>query len=112
MGSILCLETSSRVCSVAIGNEDRILSCRQSEQENAHSSGLTNLIESALLDAGLEMHELAAIAVSMGPGSYTGLRIGVAAAKGFCYALEKPLIAISTLKSLAFGMRELSGNEG
>ena len=112
MGSILCLETSSKVCSVAIGKDGGILSCQESELENAHSSQLTDLIEKALHDAGFELPDLGAIAVSMGPGSYTGLRIGVAAAKGFCYALEKPLIAIPTLKSLAYGMRELAGTEG
>ena len=109
MGSILCLETASRICSVAIGKDGGILSCQDSELENAHSSRLTYLIEQALHEAGVELPGLDAIAVSMGPGSYTGLRIGVAAAKGFCYALDKPLIAIPTLKSLAYWMREQSG---
>lgn len=108
MGSILCLETSSKVCSVAVGINGAISACRESEQENAHSSQLTYLIESALSDAGIKPASLDAVAVSMGPGSYTGLRIGVASAKGFCYALDKPLIAVPTLKSLASGMRQRS----
>ncbi len=112
MGSILCLETSSKVCSVALGKDGAILSCRESELENAHSSKLTHLIEQTLGDAGMELQDLSAVAVSMGPGSYTGLRIGVAAAKGICYALEKPLIAIPTLKSLAYGMRKNAGTAG
>jgi len=112
MGSILCLETSSKVCSVAIGKDGKTLSCQESELENAHSSQLTALIKIALHDAGLELQGLSAIAVSMGPGSYTGLRIGVAAAKGFCYSLDKPLIAIPTLKALAYGMREKTGTLG
>jgi tRNA threonylcarbamoyladenosine biosynthesis protein TsaB len=106
MGSVLCLETSSKVCSVAVGNEGLVLSCRESETANAHSSQLSELIEKALLEAGLGLKDLDAVAVSMGPGSYTGLRIGVAAAKGFCYSLDRPLIAIPTLKSLAFGMHQ------
>ncbi|MCX6287809.1 MAG: tRNA (adenosine(37)-N6)-threonylcarbamoyltransferase complex dimerization subunit type 1 TsaB [Bacteroidetes bacterium] len=110
MGSVLCLETSSGICSVAIGQDGRILSCHESEQKNAHSAQLTNLIDMALSDAGLGLPDMDAIAVSMGPGSYTGLRIGVAAAKGFCYALDKPMIAVPTLKALALGMRELAGS--
>ena len=106
MGSILCLETSSRVCSVAVGKDGRLLSCRESERENAHSSLLTELIDNTLKEAGILLSDLDAIAVSMGPGSYTGLRIGVASAKGFCFALDKPLIAVPTLKALAAGMRE------
>ncbi|MCX6284893.1 MAG: tRNA (adenosine(37)-N6)-threonylcarbamoyltransferase complex dimerization subunit type 1 TsaB [Bacteroidetes bacterium] len=112
MGSVLCLETSSGVCSVAVGKDGIILSCHESDQKNAHSSQLTSQVDRALRDAGLTLPELDAIAVSMGPGSYTGLRIGVAAAKGFCYALSKPMIAIPTLKALALGMRELNNIEG
>jgi len=110
MGTILCLETSSKVCSVAIGKDGLILDCEESDRENAHSSQLTSLIDLAVHNAGLELTDLDAIAVSMGPGSYTGLRIGVAAAKGFCFALDKPLIARSTLKSLAYGMTLKPGN--
>lgn len=109
MGSILCLETSSGVCSVAVGRDGSILSFNESDQRNAHSTQLTGLIQKTLDDASLELSQLDAIAVSMGPGSYTGLRIGVASAKGFCYAQEKPLIAVPTLKALALGMREKTG---
>ena len=105
MGSILCLETSSRVCSVAIGCNGVILACQESEHGNAHSSVLTGLVERSLQLAGMELRGIDAVAVSMGPGSYTGLRIGVATAKGFCYSLDKPLISVPTLKSLALGMR-------
>jgi len=112
MGSVLCLETSSGICSVAIGKDGVIISCHESDQKNAHSSQLTSQVDCVLQEAGLTLTELDAIAVSMGPGSYTGLRIGVAAAKGFCYALGKPMIAIPTLKALALGMRELIQDEG
>ena len=84
-----------------------MLSLRESILKNAHSSVLTTFIEEVFNTAGLKPHELDAIAVSEGPGSYTGLRIGVATAKGLCYALDKPLIAISTLKSMASGMLTL-----
>ena len=110
MGSILCLETSSRACSVAVGLDGVILSCCESEQENAHSSQLNTLIEAALSEARIELPAIDAFAISMGPGSYTGLRIGVAAAKGFCYSLDKPLMSVSTLKSLAYSMREMTGD--
>jgi len=105
MGSILCLETSSRICSVAIGSNGVIIACQESEHGNAHSSVLTGLVERSLQQAGMELPGIDAVAVSMGPGSYTGLRLGVATAKGFCYALDKPLISVPTLKSLALGMR-------
>jgi tRNA threonylcarbamoyladenosine biosynthesis protein TsaB len=72
--------------------------------KNAHSSVLTVFIEEAVTSIGLKTDEIDAIAVSEGPGSYTGLRIGVATAKGLCYALDKPLIAIPTLKAMAAGM--------
>ena len=111
MGAILCLETSSRACSVAVGLDGNILSCCESEQENAHSSKLYTLIGVALSEAGLELSAIDAFAISKGPGSYTGLRIGVASAKGFCYSLDKPLLAVSTLKSLAYGMREKAQDE-
>jgi len=78
MGSILCLETSSRVCSVAIGCDGQILACNESEKENAHSSALTALVDRSLQQAGTGLSGIDAIAISMGPGSYTGLRIGVA----------------------------------
>jgi len=112
MGPVLCLETSSKVCSVAIGHDGLILSFRESETTNAHSSRLTGMIREVVDEASLDLNELGAIAVSMGPGSYTGLRIGVAAAKGFCYSLDKPLIAVPTLKSLARGMSLLDEARG
>jgi tRNA threonylcarbamoyladenosine biosynthesis protein TsaB len=106
MGSILCLETSSRVCSAVIGSDGNMVACYESEQENAHSSALTGLIDQALHQAQMELSGLDAVAVSMGPGSYTGLRIGVATAKGFCYALNKPLISVPTLRAMALGILE------
>jgi tRNA threonylcarbamoyladenosine biosynthesis protein TsaB len=107
LATILSIETATNVCSVALSGDGQLLSLRESTLKNAHSSVLTTFIEEVFSSAGLKPHELDAIAVSEGPGSYTGLRIGVATAKGLCYALDKPLIAIPTLKSMAAGMLNL-----
>lgn len=107
MGLILCIETTSAVCSAALISDHVILMERSAADPNVHSSQLTLFIETVMHDAGISLNELDAVAVSMGPGSYTGLRIGVAAAKGLCYALDKPLIAISTMKAMAWGMKEM-----
>ena len=107
MPVILSIETATSVCSVALSRNGNILSLRESTARNAHSSVLTKFIEEVFLSSGLKADEADAVAVSEGPGSYTGLRIGVSTAKGLCYALDKPLIAISTLKSMAAGMIKL-----
>ena len=104
MPVILSIETATNVCSVALSGDGKLLSLRESILKNAHSSVLTKFIEEVFQTAGLSLHEVDAIAVSEGPGSYTGLRIGIATAKGLCYALDKPLIAVSTLKAMASGM--------
>lgn len=101
MSTILCIETATEICSVAIVSETTLLALCENHEGNAHASQLTGLIEAALEQAGLTLQQLNAIAVSKGPGSYTGLRVGVSTAKGLCYALDKPLLAIPTLQSLA-----------
>lgn len=108
MGLLLCLETATRICSVALFNDHHLLAVRESDVPNIHSAKLTVFIDEVLKGSGALYHDLEAVAVSMGPGSYTGLRIGVAAAKGLCYALGKPLVAVPTLQAMAFGM---SGSE-
>ena len=105
MSLILAIETATSVCSVAFARNGNLLSIREITTPNAHSSILTILIEELFREAGLRYADLDAIAVSMGPGSYTGLRIGVATAKGLCYGLDKPLIAIPTLQAMAVGIR-------
>ena len=104
MALILCLETATEVCSVALFRDDTLLGLKESSARNVHSSMLTLFIESITGETGSSLANLDAIAVSMGPGSYTGLRIGVATAKGLCYALGKPMIAVPTLGSMAAGM--------
>lgn len=104
MALILNIETSTTVCSVAISNNGKILSKRESHDEKSHAKQLTLFIDEVINESGFSYNQLDAIAVSKGPGSYTGLRIGVSAAKGLCYALEKPLIAINTLHLMCFGL--------
>jgi tRNA threonylcarbamoyladenosine biosynthesis protein TsaB len=106
LGIILNIETSTRVCSVALAIDGKVLSLRESTVKNAHAESITVFSEEVIKEAKLSFSDLDAVAVSKGPGSYTGLRIGVSTAKGFCYAINKPLIAINTLLALASGMRE------
>ncbi len=102
MALILGIETATSICSAALVRDGKLLAIRESEGTKEHSAALTGFIADIFTEAGLTYSQLDAIAVSIGPGSYTGLRIGVSSAKGLCYALDKPLIAISTLKSLAW----------
>ena len=100
---LLSLETSSPVCSVALHDltSGKLLGQSELRLEKSHSSHLSVLISQLLENTGHALADVAAVAVSDGPGSYTGLRIGAAAAKGLCYALDIPLVAVSTLQSLA-----------
>jgi len=106
MPLILCIETATPVCSVALGQEGKPLSLMESGGRNSHSTLLSPFIDAVMAEAGLAFGRLDAVAVSMGPGSYTGLRIGVSAAKGLCYALDIPLVAVGTLQAMAAGMVE------
>ena len=112
MAVILSIETSTTVCSVALTEGDQIMAKEILFLEQSHSTHLTLLIEKVLQQVSLEMKELDAVAVSEGPGSYTGLRIGVSTAKGLCYALGIPLIGISTLKAMAFQVKEEQLDQG
>jgi tRNA threonylcarbamoyladenosine biosynthesis protein TsaB len=100
---ILHIETATDICSVALSEGDRLLSLIESGQERSHARLLNSFIRQALEQAGLGFKDLQGLAVSMGPGSYTGLRIGVSTAKGLAYALEIPLLASGTLENLASG---------
>lgn len=102
MSIILNIETATKNCSVSLGKKGKLLVVKElNEEKFSHAEKLHSFILEVLKEAGLKMKDLDAIAISKGPGSYTGLRIGVSAAKGLCYALEKPLISISTLESMA-----------
>ena len=100
---LLSLETSSPVCSVALHRvaDGSLVGQSELRLDKSHSTHLTVLIEQLLANTGHQLADLAAVAVSDGPGSYTGLRIGGAAAKGLCFALDIPLVAVSTLQALA-----------
>jgi tRNA threonylcarbamoyladenosine biosynthesis protein TsaB len=104
MSYILQIETATTVCSVALSSNGKLVACKQVDQRNIHAEIITLYIEELILSAGIKYNDLDAIAVSSGPGSYTGLRIGVSTAKGLCYALDKPLIAIETLDAMASGV--------
>ncbi|MFY0591895.1 tRNA (adenosine(37)-N6)-threonylcarbamoyltransferase complex dimerization subunit type 1 TsaB [Roseivirga sp.] len=106
MPLILSIETSTTVCSIAITDGDKIVATQKLFLEKSHSNLLTILIQDTLKQCSLGLKDFSAIAVSKGPGSYTGLRIGVSTAKGLCYALNKPLIAVPTLTALAYEVNE------
>lgn len=101
MGLILHLETATSCCSVAVAKDGILLSQRFINDGFKHAENLMLLANEALSESKYTYKDLSAVAVSAGPGSYTGLRIGVSAAKGICYALDIPLITISTLEILA-----------
>nr|WP_315206395.1 tRNA (adenosine(37)-N6)-threonylcarbamoyltransferase complex dimerization subunit type 1 TsaB [uncultured Flavobacterium sp.] len=102
MEYILNIETATKNCSVALAKEGKTIVCKEIAEEGySHAERLHVFIEEIIKEAGITLNDLSAIAVSQGPGSYTGLRIGVSAAKGLCYALDIPLIAVDTLQALA-----------
>jgi tRNA threonylcarbamoyladenosine biosynthesis protein TsaB len=111
MANILLIETATQVCSVGIACDGKILSIRESHDQRSHSALITSFIAEVLIEANLEFGQLDAIAVSKGPGSYTGLRIGVSTAKGICFALDKPLLAVDTLESMAKGFQQAYRNK-
>jgi tRNA threonylcarbamoyladenosine biosynthesis protein TsaB len=94
------IETSSINCSVALSVNHQLISCIEKQEQNIHAGSITLFIEQVLAEANLTLQDLDAVAVGKGPGSYTGLRIGVSTAKGLCYALNIPLIACNSLETL------------
>jgi len=105
---ILNIETATKSCSVSLFNGEQLVGFKEHiSKEFSHSEMLTGYIEDLLKDSDILFSQLVAIAVSMGPGSFTGLRIGVATAKGLCYALKIPLISVSTLQAMAFGVAKI-----
>lgn len=109
MPCILLLETATKVCSVAISENGNLLAIKESHSANSHSSLITTYINEIIHTSGKKQSDIDAVCISMGPGSYTGLRIGVSTAKGLCYAWNKPLIAVNTLLSMA--LHFLSGHK-
>jgi len=102
MSYILHIETATKACSIALSKNGDLIALEEiNDGEYSHGENITLLIQKAIEKSGIEMNDLNAISVSSGPGSYTGLRIGVSTAKGICYALSIPLIAIDSLQALA-----------
>ena len=110
MAIILCLETATTNCSVGLAKDGKLLALKEDNSKNySHAEKLHIFINEVLQEVGMTTGDLDAIAISKGPGSYTGLRIGVSSAKGLCYSLDIPLISVPTLDLLA---TKISGEQG
>ena len=112
MAIILAIETTTKNCSVALFDNGILVQLKERNSgDYSHAEQLTLFIKEVVRESNITLKEVDAIALSMGPGSYTGLRIGTSTAKGLCYALGIPLISISTLKAMAFGMSKAQQSE-
>lgn len=101
MSTILCIESGTNVCSVALTKNGKLVSLCESTEGREHAAKLAVFVDEILGSNDLEVDDLDAVALSEGPGSYTGLRIGTSLAKGLCYASKKPLVAVGSLQSMA-----------
>ncbi|MBX2877306.1 MAG: tRNA (adenosine(37)-N6)-threonylcarbamoyltransferase complex dimerization subunit type 1 TsaB [Saprospiraceae bacterium] len=101
---LLHIESSTDICSIAVSKGVEVIGFSETREAYQHASQMTLLIDAAMQEAGLSLGELSAVSVSLGPGSYTSLRVGFSTAKGICYALGKPLITVPSLLALAGGM--------
>jgi tRNA threonylcarbamoyladenosine biosynthesis protein TsaB len=106
MALILNIDTALETASVCLAKDNELLQLATNENQKDHASWLHTAIADVMKKAGYTTDQLQAVAVSIGPGSYTGLRVGLASAKGFCYALNIPLIAINTLKMIAYAIKD------
>lgn len=106
MSLILCIETGTDICSAGIARDGELLSLRESDEGRDHARKVGVFVDELLRETGIAPDELDAVAVGKGPGSYTGLRIGVSFAKGLCYGLHKPLVAVGSLEALTEVARE------
>lgn len=106
MSLILCIETGTDICSVGIARDGELLSLRESDEGRDHARKVALFVDELLRETGVAPEDLDAVAVGKGPGSYTGLRIGVSFAKGLCYGLGKPLLAVGSLDALTEVARE------
>ena len=106
MSLILCIETGTDICSVGIAKDGELLSLRESDEGRDHARKVGLFVDELFRETGIAPDDLDAVAVGKGPGSYTGLRIGVSFAKGLCYGLQKPLLAVGSLDALTEVARE------
>lgn len=111
MAIILSLETSTDVCSVALHDDGKLLSQTEIHEPQSHGAQLALLLDQIMRAADLVFREINAVALTRGPGSYTGLRIGTSTAKGLCFALDIPLISVGSLELLAFQGRDHNPSE-
>ncbi len=111
MPLILSVDTSTKVCSVALHKDGELLANQNVYLPNSHSAYLTLIVEQLIKQSGVSFDEIDAYAVGMGPGSYTGLRIGVSTIKGYCYAKDKPLIAVNSLESMAKSVEVVANSD-
>jgi tRNA threonylcarbamoyladenosine biosynthesis protein TsaB len=105
---ILGIDTGTDVCSVALFDESGIICSRESKRDFSHASILSVFIDECVKEAGVSLKQLDAIAIASGPGSYTGLRVGASTAKGMCFALDRPLISIDSLTTLAYSTIDMN----
>jgi len=101
MGLILNIETATQICSISLAKDGALLAIRELNEKNVHAEVLTVFIQEIMAEASLGLSDIDAVAISKGPGSYTGLRIGLSTAKGLCYSLDIPLISVSSLQAMA-----------
>lgn len=111
MALILNIDTATNIGSVCLSKDGQVLQTLVNDQQQDHAATMTLFIQQLMQEHRVTPAQLDAIAVSAGPGSYTGLRVGVATAKGLCYAWEKPLIAISTLQQMTLGILSVANDE-
>ena len=109
--NIILIETSTALCSVALAENGQITAYRESSAPKAHASLTAVFIQEMLQERGLTLAECDAVCVSKGPGSYTGLRVGVSTAKGLCFGSKKPLLAVGTLDTLVAQTSDVIANE-
>ena len=110
--NIILIETSTALCSVALAENGQITAYRESSAPKAHASLTAVFIQEMLAERGLTIADCDAVCVSKGPGSYTGLRVGVSTAKGLCFGARKPLLAVGTLDTLVAQALEIAGQAG
>ena len=106
MSLILCIETGTDICSVGLSRDGELISLRESDEGRDHARNVALFVDELLRENDIAAEELSAVAVGMGPGSYTGLRIGVSFAKGLCYGLQITLVAVGSLDSMVQVARE------
>ena len=109
MERIILIETSTALCSVALAEDDKVTAYRESSAPKAHASLTAVFVQEVLEERGVKLADCDAVCVSKGPGSYTGLRVGVSTAKGLCFGSGKPLVAVGTLDTLVAQAAEAAG---